>query len=216
MLPYTAEVLFSLYGRYLREWWLPGALVLVLTVAVLYLAAGRRPRGRRAAAGLLAVGWLWVGVVFHHGYFADIHFAAPVYVGLFVAQGLALLWAGPLRGRLALRFRSDAAGWVGSALIVSALIGYPLADHLSGYPADSPRLVGLAAGPTALFTLGALMHVADRTPGHLLVVPVLWALIAGFSGWVLDIPADLAAPFLAIAALVALGCRSRRPGAGLG
>ena len=209
MLPYSAEVVFSLYERYIGELW-PGALpVLASTLAVVVMAAGGRPRGRRTAGALLGLGWLWVGM-FHYRYFAVINFAAPVYAGLFALQGLLLLWRGPFGGRLALRFHRDGPGWIGTALVLLALFGYPLVDYLSGLAAGVPRLAGLAPGPTSLLTLGLLLHVADRVPWHLLAVPVIWSLVAGFSGWVLDIPADLALPGLALLAVVAAGLRNRR------
>ena len=218
MLPYTAEVLFALYARYLGELWPASITLMLLTAAVLFLAWRAEPLAGRLAGGLLALGWLWVGAVFHLHYFATINFAAPLYAGLFVLQGLLLVWYGPLRGRLVMRLRSDGPGWFGSLVVLFAALGYPLLDLLSGHPLDWPRLVGLAAGPTALFTLGMLLHSVGPTPLPLLAVPVIWSLVAAYSGWVLGLAADLAALPLAI---IALGTawrndrrhrRSRRPG----
>jgi len=81
-------------------------------------------------------------------------------------------------------------------------------DSESGEPPTG--WVGLAPGPTALFTLALLLHGTRHIPLHLLAIPVVWALIAGFSGWVLDMPGDLVMPLPAILALAAALIRNRR------
>lgn len=212
MLPYTAEVLLSLYGRYLGELWPVALPLLLLTLALVPLAVLYGPRSGRLAGVVLAAGWLWTGAVFHLQYFATINFAAPLYGGLFVLQGLLLAWQGVVRGRLALAFGGGGASWSGLGLLLLAALGYPLADYLGGH-GGGLRLAGLAPGPTALFTLGALLLVAGRVPLHLLVLPLAWCLMAGFNGWVLGLAADLALPPLALAAVVMAVVKNRRPGA---
>ena len=137
------------------------------------------------------------------------NFAAPLYRGLFVLQGILLAWHGAWRGRLALRRRRDVPGWTGAALVLLALVGYPLSDVLAGHPLEALRLPGLAPGPTALFTLGLLLQATTPAPLQLFVIPVAWSLIAGFSGWVLGIVADLLLPLAAVAALAAALWRRR-------
>ena len=210
MLPYTAEVLFALHARYLGELWPAAVALCALTLAVLCIAWRGRPGGGRLAGGLLALGWLWVGAVFHLHYFAAVNFAAPLYAGLFILQGLLLVWYGPVRGRLAMRRGTDGPGWIGTIVVLLAILGYPLLDVVSGYPIEWPRLVGLAAGPTALYTLGLLLHTTGRTPLPLLAVPTTWSLVAGFSGWVLGLPADLGLAPLAAIALGAAWWKNRR------
>lgn len=198
MLPYSAEVLFALHARYLQELWPIALPVAILTLGTPALALNRAPDGGRIAAGLLALAWLWVGLVFQLHYFAVINFAAPVYAGLFVAQSLLLFWWGPLRDRLRLAFRQDGRGRVGSLILIYAVIVYPLLDRVGENADGAVRLAGLAPGPTALFTIGLLLHARDRAPLPLLAIPLAWSLVAGFSGWVLGLPADLLAPVPAV------------------
>lgn len=217
MLPYTAEVAFSLFARYLAETWPFAIAVALLSLSLLQFVWRRTPLGGRAAGGLLAIGWLWVGAVYHLGYFAAINFAAQLYAGLFVLQAALLAWHGAWRDRLALRLHGDAAGRIGLALVLLAWIGYPLADVLAGHPLDAPRLPGLAPGPTALFSLGLLLNATRPVPLHLLLIPLAWSLIAGFNGWVLAVPADLCLPLPALVALgAALWARRQRPAAARG
>ena len=210
MLPYDAEALLALYSRYLRELWPITALLPLLTLSVIPAAAFGARYGGRVAGALLASGWLWVGLVFQFNYFARINFAAPPYAGLFVLQGVLLIWQGPIRQRLGLRLRTDLAGWLGILIGLFALLIYPLLDYLAGQPASNLRLAGLAPGPTALFTLAVLLHSAGHIPLHLLAIPVAWSSIAGFSGWVLGMPGDLVMPLPAILALAAALIRNRR------
>ena len=72
------------------------------------------------------------------------------------------------------------------------------------------RVVGLAPGPTAVFTLGMLLLCAGRTPLHLAVLPLLWTLIAGATAWVLAIPQDLPLPVAGIGAFALMLWKNRR------
>ena len=200
MLPYDAGALFALYSRYLQELWLFALPLLIFVLSMpIWMLRGSAAVGR-LTAGMLALAWLWVGLVFHGFYFADLNFAAPLYAGLFVLQSLLLWWHTGSRGRLTVAYRKDVTGWIGVLLLFYAVIGYPLLDYLDGYTVGM-RLVGVSPGPTALLTVALLLLTSGPTPLYLFVIPALWAFVAGFSGWVLDLWADMVMP-LAVMALV--------------
>ena len=154
--------------------------------------------GDRAVGALLALAWLWVGIGYFILHFAAIDFSAPIYGAFFVLQALLLIWSGVIRNRLAFRFRADLFGWCGLALAFAAALAWPLADGLLGQGWPSVRVVGLAPGPTTVFTLGMLLLCDGRTPLHLAVIPLLWTLIAGAMAWILSIPQDLGLPVVGI------------------
>jgi Family of unknown function (DUF6064) len=148
---------------------------------------------------LLAAAWLWIGIAYYFLRWAKIDFAAPVYGVIFVVEGLLLAWAGVVRGRLTFRFRSDLFSWIGLVMAVAATAAFPLGDWLIGQGWQSVRLVGLAPGPTAAFTLGLLLLLTKRrTPLRLAVVPLLWSLVAGATAWILSIPQDLILPITGV------------------
>jgi hypothetical protein len=210
MLPFTADILFASFGQYNRPLWPAQILVWLLGLAAL-LATFRPMRGGdRAVATLLSAAWLWTGVAYHMLHFATINFMAPLYGAVFVLEGLLLAWAGVARGKLAFRFHADVAGWAGLAFAVAALALWPLADLLTGQGWPGVRLPGLAPAPTALFTLGLLLLTQGRTPIHLLVIPVVWALVAGATAWILAIPQDLALPAAGLGGLALALWRNRR------
>ena len=210
MLPFTAEILFSSFAQYNRALWPLPILALALALAVVLLTLRPGRHGGRAIGALLALAWLWIGVGYHFLHFAALDFAAPVYGVLFVLQGLLLAWTGVVRGRLAFRFDADLAGWCGLALALAA-IARPLSDVLFGHGWQSARVVGLAPGATAAFTLGMLLLTTGRTPLHLAVIPLLWTLVAGARAWILGIPQDLALPVAGAAGFALILWHNRRP-----
>ena len=73
-------------------------------------------------------------------------------------------------------------------------------------------VVGLAPGPTAVFTLGMLLLTAGRTPLHLAIMPLLWTLVAGATAWILSIPQDLALPIVGVGAFALILWKNRQQG----
>lgn len=212
LIAFTPEVLFRLFDQYNAALWpLP---LLAFGLALLAVLLAWKPRllggvgSDRAVAAILAVFWLWTGVVFHGLYFSGINFIAPVYALLFVAQGLLLAWTGVVRGRLSFRFAPTRLGWAGIALAVLALAVYPLAGFLAGHGWARASL--LLPSPLVLFTLAMLALSPNRTPLRLIVIPVFWCLVAGLSGWLLNIVEDLILPLAGIAAAVLIVWKNRR------
>jgi len=210
MLPFTADVLFSSFEAYNRALWPLPIPAVGIALAVILLTLRPLRGGDRAISALVALAWLWIGVGYHFLHFAAIDFAAPVYGAFFVLQALLLAWTGVVRGRLAFRFGADPFGWAGFALTIAATFAWPLAD-LSGHGWPSVRVVGLAPGPTAAFTLGLLLLTSGRVPLHLAIVPLLWTLVAGATAWVLAIPQDLALPVGGLCGFALILWKNRRP-----
>jgi Family of unknown function (DUF6064) len=209
MLPFTAEILFSSFEQYNRALWPLPILAPVLALAILLLTLRPVRGGDRAISALMALAWIWIGVGYHFLHFATIDFAAPVYGAFFVLEGLLLTWTGVVRGRLAFRFGANLFGWCGLALALAA-IAWPVADGLFGHGWQSARVVGLAPGPTAAFTIGVLLLTAGRAPLHLAAIPLLWTLVAGATAWILSIPQDLALPAAGLTALALILWNNRR------
>lgn len=207
-LPYTAEVLEALVGRYNAAIWPLPLLAPALALLALGLVLRPIPGGGRIAAAFLAAAWAGVGIDFHIKTVSAIDFLAPVYGAFCLAQAALLAWAGVLRGQMAAGFRRDAAGWLGLALASLAILGYPPLALLTGRSWPGLPIVGVTPDPTAMLTLGLLLITATRRPLLLLMVPVLWSLVAGVTGWMLDTPERLLLP-AAAAIAVAVVVRSR-------
>lgn len=202
-------MLSSVFASYNRAVWPAQLLAYGLALSLLWFAARSRGAGSRLPGIALAAAWAWTGAVFHGRYFAEINFMAPVYGALFLLQALLLAWAGVLRGRIAPRLQGGPIGWAGLALITYALAGYPLLAALVGDGVASTRVVGLAPGPTVVFTLGVLLLAGGRTPPSLAAVPVLWSLIAGLTAWEIGVAEDFILPLFGLAALALMLWKNR-------
>lgn len=209
MLPYTADVLFSVMEQYYRAVWPAGPVALLLALAGLGLTVRPVTGGDRIIGALLAAAWIWVGAAHQLGRMATIDFAAPLYGALWIVQGLLLAWVCVLRGRVAFRFRASVFGWAGAGLAAFGLAGYPLVVWLMGYGWPALPLAGTAPGPTAIFTIGLLL-LGERVPIYLLVLPLIWSGIAGVTGWLLGLPIAYAVPLATVAGFVLLILKNRR------
>ena len=208
MLSFDAEVLSALFAEINQSLWPWQIACVAAALAALWLAVLRHRWAGRGIGAILAGAWLVCGLVFHLTYFADIGFTAPAYGALFLAQAALLAWSLGVRGRTAFAFRPGVAAWAGGLAITYALVAMPLIAILGG-DLETTRVVALAPGPTAVFTLGLLMLATARIPVHLLLLPCLWCLIAGATGWSLGIAEDLALPVLG-PVLLALAIRHNR------
>ncbi|WP_018141842.1 MULTISPECIES: DUF6064 family protein [unclassified Thioalkalivibrio] len=191
MLPFDSATWLAILGQYNTAIWplhAVGALLALVAVALAFTGW----RGAARVTGLmLGVLWIWTGVVFFGGSLAPFHFASEWLAGVFVAQGLMLLFALTLMGQA----RFDSPGWPGglagsgaALMIVYALAGYPLLDlALTGTPWTQLQYVGVAPGPTMLLTLGLLLLARPRPPLVLAIIPLLWALVTGYIAWELDL-----------------------------
>lgn len=200
MMPFTREVFLRLLDQYAAVVWPAQIIALALAAGLVFLAVRPRPWSDRMIAAMLALAWAWTGVVFHGLYLATLVWAAWGFAALFVLQGLVLAWSGIVRGQLAFRFRPTVSGWAGLALIAFAAVLDPLLWQRA-------PMIGLMPGSTTVFTVGLLAMIQGRTPHHLLVIPLLWALIGGAAAWAMGVPAGLALALAVVFASIVIVAR---------
>jgi len=171
--------LLELFRTYNPDVWPLPIVAYVVGIGALALIAFRPSRGTdRLVAGLLALVWLWLGVVFQGIYVRDV---SPVLglIGAAVFTGGAVLIAraGVLRGELAFRPGGNLATPVGVLAIGYALVIYPLLGVAFGHPYPEAPLFGAAPCPTTIVTFGLFLFVRPRFPAHLLALPMVWAIL---------------------------------------
>ncbi len=202
MFPFDAEVLGSIYAQYNAAVWPAQPVALLLALGAIWLSVTPRAAGGRIVGVLLAAGWLWCGLVFFRQHLAAFDFMAPVYGWAFVAQAALLLW-GLTWPPTPIRFRPDGTGSFAMAVIVVALFGLPAISAFGDYGWAAARVVGVAPGPTVLFTLALLLLVESRRCWLLMVIPVAWCAVAGVTAWALGVAEAWPLPLLgALAALL--------------
>jgi hypothetical protein len=208
-LPFTRDEFFSVFARYNTEIWSAPVIAIVLglvAVAALWL---RPAYGRAIVLIVLALFWVWTGVVYHILFFANINPLAFAFGALFVVEGFLL--SAHAFGRSTLEFSLDAPnrawGW---ALIFYAGIAYPLLLVLSGHAWPAMPMFGVTPCPLVIFTFGIFLFARGGAPWRVLAIPLAWSIIGGSAALLLGVAPDWALPIAAILT-VALTARARRP-----
>jgi len=204
-MPFTIDDFLDVFRRYNEAVW-PAQWILVILAVVAVVAAFRARRLTSAPAVILAVLWLWVGIVYHLAFFRAINPAAVVFGGLFIVQAGVFLWLALRKPAIRFTVRRDAAGLLGGLMIVFALIIYPSLGWLVGHRYPAAPTFGLPC-PTTVFTFGLLLWALPALPRRVLIIPVLWSLVATLAAFQLGMVEDFS---LSIAALLASGVALRR------
>lgn len=201
-LPFTVEAFLDVFRRYNDAVWPLQWLLGALGIAAVALAARGGPRAGRRVSAILALLWLWTGLVYHVAFFRAINPAAAAFGAACVAQAALFAWLGVVRGRIAFAPRRDVAGVAGATLAAYALVVYPMLGAAErAYPA-SPTF-GTPC-PTTILTLALLLWAARTLPRVVLIVPVAWSVVGTVAALRLGVVEDLGLPFAAAAALLAV------------
>lgn len=203
LVPYTRDVYFRLFDAYDDAIWPAHIVAYALCFLALWITLRSFAGSARLVAAVLAAVWIWNGIAFQMLFFSKINWIAWPIGLLFVIQGLCFFVVGAARNRLDFRFAPDSlAGKCGIVFAAAALIVYPLLQSPLGLGWPGTGLVGVAPGPTTLFTLGLLLMVEIRAPVFLFAVPLMWSAIAGAAGLVLMVPQDIWLPAAALLAVI--------------
>jgi len=211
-LPFTQAQFLDVFVRYNEA--IRPLQVFVYAAGILCAAAvtSRRFGGRAGVTGRIVLAflgglWIWMGAVYHIGFFSRINPAAMFFGGLFIAQGFFLFAAAFGRERPVFNFAGTAANYFGIGLLVYALAVYPAIGAFAGHGYPASPLFGVAPCPTAIFTIGVFMLSGKRTSFILFVIPFLWSLVGGSAAVLLGIPEDLGLPVAGIAGLLIRRCK---------
>lgn len=189
MLPFSEEQFLRVFAEYNRAVW-PAQIVLysAAVLAIVAVVRGRACWGRVVVA-VLALLWLWMGVVYHWAFFKHVNPAAYVFGAFFVLQSFLFAAWGVRKHAAPFRLRADAHGFIAAALLAYSLVMYPALGYVLGreYPA-SPTF-GLPC-PTAIFTFGLLLCAEGRVPSRLLPIPLLWSVVGASAARALGMTED--------------------------
>ena len=196
-LPFSRAEFFTVFADYNETVWPAQAILYALAIAAVVLALRRSVAASRGTHGVLAVLWLWMGVVYHAGFFAGINSAAFGFALLFVAQSVLFAVLAMRRTTVAFALRKDLAGLAGGILIGLGLVIYPMMSLATGHHYPAQPTFGLPC-PTTIFTLGLLLWARERTTPAAFIIPLLWAAIGTSGAIQLGVIEDLTLAFSAI------------------
>lgn len=175
---FSPDTYYRLVASYNRGIWPAQIVGLAMGLAIILLARREDQRSGRAIAAILAAALLWVSVAFEWRQFATINwFAKYVAVGLALEAAL-LIWIGVAGGRIVTGGAGRGRRTAGYALIVIAVLGYPLLELALGRGLSGVSVFGTMRDPTIVVTLGVLLLAGGRARWALLPVPILSCLLS--------------------------------------
>jgi hypothetical protein len=189
-LPFSQDQFFAVFAAYNLSVYPAQLLFLLLGLGVV-LACMRPVRGAdRAIGGVLALLWLWMGVVYQWGFFSAVNPAARAFGAGFVVEAGLLVWYQVIRRHLSFRMPPSWRGGLGLALLIYAFAVYPAVGWALGHRYPAAPTFGLPC-PTTIMTLGLLLWTERRPPAAVMVIPWLWGLVGTTAAFQLGIREDL-------------------------
>jgi len=172
-MPFSLEMLLDYFAVYNERIWPMQLLGYVAGLLVLVPLFRPGKAWNRVVTGVLALLWLWVGLVFWVQAASQMAMLyAPA--ALFAVQGVLFLNA-LVRGHLTYGPAGRVDTILGLAFVAYALAGYPLVGLGVGHVYPHAALSPLFPCPAIVLTFGILLF-ARGAPRHLLIIPTLWAL----------------------------------------
>jgi hypothetical protein len=211
-LPFTVEQFLTVFEQYNTAIWPAQVLAYLLGIACLVLTTKQSPVCDRITSAILALFWLWMGVVYHMVYFSHINQVAWAFGALFVAQAFVFLIVGVFRHGIAYRFSLNAYGLVGALLFLYAMLVYPVLGASLGHEYPRGPMFGVAPCPTTVFTLGLLLWARNgRLPKYVVAIPFIWSVIGFFASLQLGIKEDTGLLVAGLITVIMVGWPSSAP-----
>ena len=205
-LPFSRTEFLDVFAAYNTTFWPVIALLWLASLRVVMLLRQSRDGADRAAVVLLSLHWAWSGIAYHAVFFSSINPAAWLFAGLFVVEAALLSYEGLRRNRLRFSVGRSPRHVVAAVLLLYSL-AYPLVVLAEGLTLPRAPIFGVPC-PTTIFTTGVLL-TTEHLPVSVIVIPVLWATLAGSSALLLGVHADLMLLICAVVLLMA--CARLRP-----
>ncbi len=178
-LPFSTEQFLNIFGTYNQSVWPLQILFNLFAILCVYYVYRNSKHSGKIISAILALFWLWMGIVYHFAFFSQINKAAYVFGIIFIIQALLIIYYGPLKQKLDFAFGRNIYSYTGAVLITFALIIYPMLGYFFGHIYPMSPTFGLPC-PTTIFTFGFLLFLKGKIPVQLLIIPFLWSLI-GFT-----------------------------------
>lgn len=201
-LPFTVDQFLQVFSAYNQAIWPVHLIAYLLSIGAIILLLRKTESAGKYMTNILGLFWIWMGLVYHIIFFAEINVAAYFFGALFVLQGIAFMLSGRMGNKIQYKFRKDIYSITGIIFTVYAMIVYPLVGHLLGHTYPQSPVFGVAPCPTTIFTFGILLQAKEKIPFWLLAIPALWSLIGFSAAYQLTIYEDMG---LVVAGLLGTG-----------
>lgn len=192
--------MFELHNAALWPVHIPAA---VIGLFLVFVVLKPSQRNVRIAFALLALVWLFVAYAFFYQRYATINWAAVYVAPLFALMALVLGGFAVRARPPTVAFQANVSGLIAAAVLLAALVGYPLLGVVTGKSWSGAQVFGVAADPTAMATLGFLAMCRGTGVRAAMIIPALWSVATALTLYALGSGAFAIAPFAAAACFVA-------------
>lgn len=189
-LPFTPGEFFRVFADYNETVWPLQALLSLMALLCAGLVFSRASWSNNLVSMFLAIFWLWMGLAYHLAFFTRINPLAYGFCALSILGAAAFLWHGLYRRHLQFEWHGSGRNLAGAALIIFALVIYPVWTRWTGHTWPAIPTFGLPC-PTTLFTIGMLALLASPYPRSVLLVPIVWCAIGVQAAFFLEVIPDL-------------------------
>lgn len=174
--PFTLDQFLGVFESYNRAVSVAPFFLAVLAAVIVGMLYSRYQLKRGIVPYVLALFWLWMGIVYHILFFSRINPAALPFGVVFVVQALMFVVAGARRW-IQFEAAKNLRTIVGAGVMAYGLVAYPIIGAVVGHGYPLGPVFG-APCPTTIFTFGVLITSKQKYPAVLLVIPVLWSFLA--------------------------------------
>ena len=175
-LPFTTEQFFNVIEKYNLTMFPFQLIILLLGLICLFLLHSKISSKDKLIGIYLGVLWIWIGVGYHLTFFTVINKAAFLFGGIFILQGLLILFYTFIKNRLVFTFTLQTKDYLGYFFILYGLIIYPIISYFVEGSFEKTIIMGLPC-PSTIFTFGLFMLTNNKFPKYLLIIPSLWAVV---------------------------------------
>ncbi len=198
-LPFTNDQFFQVILEYNQSIFPFQLVIIAAGFFAVWLLFRKKSIADKYITSFLGFLWIWIGIVYHFIFFTTINPAAYGFGALFIIQGILTLQR--LYAKKQLNFISKAGlkSYTGYFFIAYGLILYPAISFLTEQSMPKTIALGLPC-PSTIMTFGFFILAAQKFPKHLLVIPVIWAVIGISAALNIGVIQDL---MIIVAAVVA-------------
>lgn len=206
-LPFTKEQFYAVFDAYNSTVMPVQILFLLAGIACFALVRSGVAWKDKYIGSCLGFLWIWAGAVYHLAFFTGINKAAWVFGGLFILQGLLIVYHTLSSKRLQFRSGNRVRDLAGFLFAIYGLGLYPLFGFL--FEGTSGRIIsaGLPC-PTTILTFGFFLVAANGFPWHLLIIPAIWSVIGLNAAFSFGVYQDLMLPVAAFFTVILLLTRT--------
>lgn len=188
--PFTLDQFMEVFRNYNLAVWPMQLVFYAMALAVIFLMYKDYTWGSKIVSGILAFFWLWMGVVYHFMYFAEINPVARIFGLVFIMQAVLIMYYGVYKQQLSFHFHPNLLSITGLVFVIYALAIYPLFGYLQGRTYPATPTFGLPC-PTTIFTFGLLLCTDKKNSFATYLIPLLWAAVGSSAAFKFGIKEDM-------------------------